>query len=528
MLKALAVTGVPHIISKSVHLYTPLVLAHLRAMDYLNSPNFPSRIEELIKKHHVPGLSVAFVEGDRTFSAGYGFATLDPPKPCTPDTLFDIASSSKSMTAAAVGLLVRDDEKYPEVKWEAKMSSLLPGDFVMAKQEYTDGITVDDMCHAKTSSHDDSYLGLKAAKPDDVRSVTRNLRNLEVTAPLRSKHMYCNIMYAVATYLIEQKSGLAFADFLHEHFFKPLEMHSSHLQPTRAKSFGVGDRIATGYHWDEKSERYVGFEVWDSPEDQGAGSIITSANDYLKWVKALMNQEHPIDEEVYKGLIRMRSFPEPDPEGQMPLTSPEVYAAGLEVFYYRGHMVVGHDGGIPGFGSKHFFVPSLKFGGVILGNANNTGEIATALAYELIDEVLCVPGPERLDWDKVLQERIAKYENDPKEEELRRVLREDAEAQKMPLSLYTGTYWNLGYKGITVDVKDEKLFIDASDRSIGFFIVLDHVRKQTEYLGHVSNCLSGEEYDLIPARFLFHNDKPVKFGLELEKEAEMIWFNRVE
>ncbi|KAI0512874.1 beta-lactamase family protein [Xylaria bambusicola] len=505
-------------------------MSHLRAMEYLNSPAFSSRVEELIKKHHIPGLSVAFVEGDRTFSAAYGLATLDPPKPCTPDTLFDIASSSKSMTAAAVGLLVRDDEKYPEVKWEAKMSSLLPGDFIMSKQEYTDDITVDDILSHRTGlpRHDDSYLGPLAAKPDDARSVTRNLRNLEVTAPIRSKFMYCNIMFTVATYLVEQKSGLAFADFLQEHFFKPLEMHSTQLQPARAKSFGLGDRISTGYHWDEKSERYIGFDVWDSPEDQGAGSIITSASDYLKWVKALMNQDHPIDEEIYKGLIRMRSFTEPDPEDGLPLTSPEMYAAGLEVFYYRGHMVISHDGGIPGYGSRHFFVPSLKLGGVILGNTDATGTLGTILAYELIDEALGVPSPERMDWNKVLEERNAKYENDPKEEELRRVLREDAEAQKMPLSIYTGTYWNPGYKGMTVEIKDGKLYIDASDRSIGFFIVLDHVRGETEYLGHVSNWLSRSEYDLWPARFLFHNDKPVKFGLELEKEAEMIWFDRIE
>ena len=119
-------------------------------MEYLNSPNFTSRVEELIKKYHIPGLSVAFVNGDRTFSAGYGLATLDPPKPCTPDTLFDIASASKSLTAAAVGLLVRDDEKYPEVKYEATMSSLLPEDFIMAKQEYTDGVTVEDILSHRT------------------------------------------------------------------------------------------------------------------------------------------------------------------------------------------------------------------------------------------------------------------------------------------------------------------------------------------------------------------------------------------
>ncbi len=121
-----------------------------RAMDYLQSLEFPSHVQELMKKHHVPGLAVAVIQGDRTFSAGYGLASLDPPKPCTADTLFDIASSSKSMTAASVGLLVRDNDRYPDVQYEATMSSLLPGDFVMPGQGYTEGVTVEDVLSHRT------------------------------------------------------------------------------------------------------------------------------------------------------------------------------------------------------------------------------------------------------------------------------------------------------------------------------------------------------------------------------------------
>ncbi|KAJ2992221.1 hypothetical protein NUW58_g2179 [Xylaria curta] len=498
-------------------------------MDYLNSPKFPSRVEELMKKHHMPGLAVAIVEGERTFSAGYGLASLDPPQPCTSDTLFDIASSSKSLTGVSVGLLVRDNDKYPDVQYDSIMSKLLPEDFVLSGQGYTEGVTVDDVLGHTTGMprHDDSYLGPRAARPDDARSVTRNCRNLAMTAPLRSKHMYNNIMYTVATYLVEKKSGLPFADFLQEHFFGPLGMSSTHLQPERSRSFGLGDRIATGYSWNEKDERYIGFGVLDCPEAQGAGSIITSVNDYIKWVKALMNREHPIDEEVYKGLIRMRSFSSStDPEDRHPLVSPGFYAAGLEVSYYRGHLVIGHDGGVPGFGSQHFFVPGFKLGGVICGNASNASDVATILSRELIDEVLGVPVSERTDWDKVISDQNEKYENDPKEEEKRRILREEAEPQEMPLSAYTGEYWNPGYHGMTVGIKEDKLFIDASDRSMGSFVALNHVRDQTEYIALLIDFQTGDDYP-IDARFMFKGDRATKMGLAFEND-DFIWFHRVE
>lgn len=100
-------------------------------------------------QNHVPGLAIAVVQDHETASAGYGHASLEPSVPCTADTLFDIASSSKSLTAASVGLLV-EDEGYPEIQYDVPMSKLLPEDFVMPSVEYTEGITVDDVLSHRT------------------------------------------------------------------------------------------------------------------------------------------------------------------------------------------------------------------------------------------------------------------------------------------------------------------------------------------------------------------------------------------
>ena len=113
-------------------------------MDFFDSQKFRSRVEELMKRHHYPGIAIAVVQDDQIKSAGFGLGTVDPPVPCTADTLFDIASSSKSLTAASVALLVRD-EAYPNVQWEAPMSQMLPDDFVMSNPKYTEEVTLDDI-----------------------------------------------------------------------------------------------------------------------------------------------------------------------------------------------------------------------------------------------------------------------------------------------------------------------------------------------------------------------------------------------
>ncbi|KAB5525508.1 hypothetical protein GE09DRAFT_1194602 [Coniochaeta sp. 2T2.1] len=151
--------------------------------------------------------------------------------------------------------------------------------------------------------------------------------------------------------------------------------------------------MAMGYHWDmdRRSHPYREVQSPDCPESQGAGSIITSVDDLIRWVKCLMYHEQPINSAVYHGLVRTRSFANPGAENLKPFTSPVFCAAGLEVYYYRGHMVVGHDGEIPGFSSRFIFLPDLKFGAVILGNSQGVVHVANEICHQLVDAILKVP-----------------------------------------------------------------------------------------------------------------------------------------
>ena len=114
-------------------------------MDLFNSSDFTKHVNQLMNDWHAPGLAVAIMQDQHIASRGYGKASLESEKPVTADTLFDIASSSKSLTAGSVALLVDDDNNYPQVKWDTKMSSLLPDDFVMSEDSYTKDVTVEDI-----------------------------------------------------------------------------------------------------------------------------------------------------------------------------------------------------------------------------------------------------------------------------------------------------------------------------------------------------------------------------------------------
>lgn len=155
-------------------------------------------------------------------------------------------------------------------------------------------------------------------------------------------------------------------------------MNSTHLQPHAAIDAGLKDRIATPYRVDQDGN-YAPIELMQVPESQGAGSISTSVNDYIKWIRAVMNQEPKITPEIYHELIRPRIIEDHDIDEPGEQTSSTLYAAGWEEFYFRDTLVIQHNGLTSGFGSFHFFLPQFKFGGIAIGNSIWANPVGTLL-----------------------------------------------------------------------------------------------------------------------------------------------------
>ena len=198
-------------------------------------------------------------------------------------------------------------------------------------------------------------------------------------------------------------------------------------------------------------------------------------------------------------------------------------------------MVVQHDGLVSGFASKHFFLPDFKFGGCIFGNATSAADVVAIVGRELIDEVLKVPEVGRVDWNDIEMGKNWDPDSTPEEleEEVQEVREElcpgieKPEVLSTPLELYTGAYWNEGYRGLTVEVREGKLFVDASDRSMGFTLTFEHVCGQTKFVAHLSDWTEGGDGPC-KAEFVLSGGKAVRMGIELEEEIEeLILFDRV-
>ncbi|QIW94543.1 hypothetical protein AMS68_000061 [Peltaster fructicola] len=508
-------------------------------INYFNSSAFTSKIEILMQHWHVPALSIAITHGDDISARAFGYANLESAVPCTTDTIFDIADVSKSLTAGSVALL--DIRGCPVmgngVDWSSPVSKYLPDDFVMAKRSYTKDATVEDiMCH-QSGLPGYASMGIASEDSDDSRSVTRKLRNLALAAPLRSKFIYGHLMYAVAAHLVETRTNSSFGDFLEKWFFRPLNMSSTYSQPDAVRSAGQQARMATPYRRCPRTGFFVPLQPLQRPEFQGAGSIFTTASDYILWVRAVMLQQPPITKLGYSCWLWPRSLQNPeDLLIQLhPQTSWSMYAPGWEIRFYRGVQIFKHDGSTLGFGSTHGFLPQYKFGTVILGTGDGAKDLANIVQHILIDEVLAVPDEQRPDWIKVYKEADA-YDLEEAASLIGPEYRgygSGEELQLLTLDAYTGEYWNAAYKTIRISVKDGGLFIDATDRSMPISIYLEHVWDQYCYSARIET-FPGQCVDIVRSQFELQDDVAVAFGIHLAPDQdwngcdeELVWFTRV-
>lgn len=202
---------------------------------------------------------------------GYGLADRERNIQNTPDTLFNIASVSKTFTAAAILKL--------EMQGKLKTSDLISkylGEFPKEKSEAT-------IHHLLTHT---AGLAVDGARLDysSRKAFVQSIKETPPESKPGEKYRYTNAGYIALAAIVEEVSGEPFEKYLQQNIFKPAGLTS------------------TGYAWDSRFDKapvavgYVGDkletlkaaprvnDVWGN---RGPGDIITTVGDLYKWIQAL-------------------------------------------------------------------------------------------------------------------------------------------------------------------------------------------------------------------------------------------------
>lgn len=284
------------------------------------------------------------------------------------------------------------------VTWKTPVKDMLGDDFILLDDWATTHLTLEDALSHRTGMgrHDRSlaqhYDGHRATIKDAVRS----LRHLPLTAEPRTLYQYCNLMFIVATHAVETLTSRWMGDVLKDRIWKPLGMDSTFFLADDA--LNAGAHVATGYDWDPENQTFN--EVTSPmPMDifSGAGAILSSVDDYTKWLQCLINEAEPLSKASHDAFKAPRVFMSSSPDNY---DAPGAYALGWRTSTYRGRREWNHSGGTDAFGAQVNMLPDQKFGVVTFANtafsSNAVGEI---LAWKLIDDKMGVPREERKDWE---------------------------------------------------------------------------------------------------------------------------------
>lgn len=213
-------------------------------------------------------------------------------RPLTTDSMFELASVSKPITALGIVRL----QQLGKLQWEDPVSRWLP------ELPYLD-ITVRHLL-THTSGLPD-YMELFAEKwdpaiiatNDDVLQMLATNRPESLFAPNES-WLYSNTGYVLLAILIERISGQPYADFLSEQIFQPLGMTRSRVYNRRVDPGSVPEDYAWGYVY--RLER-GGYVLPDEVQElnyvyyldglQGDGMVNSTVGDLLRLDRALYNDE---------------------------------------------------------------------------------------------------------------------------------------------------------------------------------------------------------------------------------------------
>ncbi|MCJ1247489.1 hypothetical protein MMC30_004703 [Trapelia coarctata] len=381
-------------------LYAPLTHAQQTVIDAPSPLDeaFDSLVNQILAKWKVPGLSITVVDGDNTYAKGYGIATF-PDTPVTPGTLFYTGSTAKAFTAGAISLLIDESSKYKDIQWATPIRTLLGEDFELADNYSTHHVTVEDaLCH-RTGLMTFDLLYFNTSRT--VQEVVQTMRYVPLTAEIRTKFQYSNLMFSTLCYVIETLTGEWLGDFFAKRIWHPLGMGSTYFSLADAQN--SPKHLAQGYFYNKVTGNYDPEAYIDAPAMCGCGGIVSNVLDYAKWLRMMLTNGSPLSAAAHEAIVTPHFIAGP------PLwrhASTWLYGLGWDLSTYRGERVIWHQGGLPGWGSYVLYLPDRAWAVAAFGNTGETSNEAEGeLVWHLIDELLGVPKAQRADAEREGLER---------------------------------------------------------------------------------------------------------------------------
>ncbi len=411
---------------------------------------------DVLERTGLPGLAVAVTwKGQTVFAEGYGLRKVGALETVDRDTVFQIASLSKSLAGTVVAGKVGEGL----ARWDDPVVRFLP-DFRLSDPAITERVTIGDLFSHRSGLPDHAGDDLEELGYDRAEVLER-LQYLRLGA-FRTQYAYTNFGLTAAAEAVAVASGTDWASLADNVLYKPLGMTRT---SSRFEDYMARDNRAYPHVREQGSYESL-YQRMPDPQSP-AGGVSSSVSDLAKWMALVLGGGEFQGKQVIgaKALLAAAS-------GQV--ISDHAFAldarSGLYGYGFgsgvepTGRTTISHSGAFTlGTGTSYLMIPDLDLGIVVLTNAQPIGA-AESLARSFID-IVEYGAPTR-DWlagyamlFKPLTAPVGEMAGKPlpSNPEPARVLRD-----------YEGRYGNSYFGPIEVEATEQGLKLLAGPKDLSF------------------------------------------------------------
>ncbi len=348
---------------------------------------FDNLIESIMSLAHMSALSTAIVvDNELVYSNGYGLYDRENNKEATEETIYLVASISKTITATAIMQL--HEQRYLDL--DEDVSNYLP--FSLRNPNHPDDkITFRMLLAHQSSLATDLPTFFTICYPAELEisgypypffedlltqdGIQYRQQFWKDYAPGDDMY-YSNIGYGLLGYLVEIISEQPFEEYCQEHIFDPLEMNNSSF---KLNSLTI-DNIAIPYEYLQRSYfPYIHYSFLNYP----AGELRTSAIDLSHFLIAIMND----------GVYETTQILTPDSIEEMHAIQYQSntynfqYGLGFQIWISSSDTIIGHTGGLFGVATKMVFSESENVG-IIMFTNKAVENLIDSFSFSMIEILL--------------------------------------------------------------------------------------------------------------------------------------------
>lgn len=338
----------------------------------INRPfeNYNNWFIKVVNEEGIDGAAIAIFDGNKIiWSSTYGYLDNSSDKTINSETIFNIQSISKTITATAVMIAAQKGL----IDLEKPITDYIPKFTVNScfEEEPQNKITMRNLLSHTAGFTHEAPIGnnYDASLPSNEAHIN-SISETWLKFPVGSKYSYSNLGIDLAAYIIERVSKIPFPDFLEKELFLPLGMNATTIKP---KEILNNNNRAVGHSY--------GFGALPAIMPfYGAGAVYTSINDIVKFVQFHINLGRNNNAQLLQKNYLLEMY-------KPIMVNYDNYALGIAFTKEGNSYAYTHSGGGFGFGATIKWHPEYKIGVVVLTNADYSNSIYT-IASKTADDYI--------------------------------------------------------------------------------------------------------------------------------------------